>query len=727
MSDWGLHEAAHGTLIRIRSDLSLAEEEYHLQVADSITLTASTPTGAVWGLNTLGQLLADGCRNQVQIQDQPDVPFRCLLVDVARRYHSLSTLRTLVRWCQAGRVRFMQLHLTDDQNWMFPTKVLAGIDKNNQHGLPAYTAKEMRDLQEFASARGVTIIPEIDVPGHSSLLVRLNPALYRFEGSESESCIDFASPGVRERIKSLLQEVARVFPGAPYVHLGGDEAWYPNAQRDPDMEAALVRLGPGTRPDSVFLDFLAEMAREVVRLGKTPIVWRGFQVGEEARKRLPPETVVVAWDGPYDATSQLTVKGFEVINAGWDPFYIVNHFPYDIDTLVPLERLYTATRTRFHLVDGGSTQQDAIELPLPEQVRGTLLCWWEGREWNAHTTLPARILAYGCRMWNAGGESEYDAFVSRMERVVSHVERQAHPFHMTTRGARLEDEAEFEDSLTISLTPFEPGVRFAWRTDGRTPTPSDLQDGFSFQVDKSAVLAIQAFRGTEPVGETLFRPVHKVTVVPNLALGRPLVATGARDLEFPAWRVNDGVADDPTAYWLAYPNPQFATIDLGRVVQLTRLEVVAAWASGQPARYRLTTSLDGNEWDVWADAREQTEPARPEGYVHRLPARRVRYVRIETAPSPLFPPTMARILEIRAFGDDGWSRQAARGQGDARARALPCGRGKPLRGKATRERAHSHAVAASRSGARRRASARTPMRVVPAGRTTGVLPCCSTS
>lgn len=652
VSDWKLAESPRGAPLRIVHDPGLAAEAYHLTLDETITLSASTPTGAAWGLQTLGQCLSASPSHGLEVRDEPDVSFRCLLVDVARRFHSMSTLRALVRWCQAGRVRYLQLHLTDDQNWMFPTRVLSGVDKNNQHGHSAYTAKELRDFQTFAADRGVTIIPEIDLPGHSSLLVRLDPRLYRFEGSESESCIDFASPAVRKKIKALLAEVAALFPDAPYIHLGGDEAWYPHAFRDPDMVAALIRLGRTSSSESVFLEFLGEMADEVLRLKKTPLVWRGFQVGEEARRRLPRELVVVLWDGPPGDSDQLFATGFDVINAAWDPFYIVNHFPYDIDTLVPLQHLYGATRTRFRLVDPKGYAHSAMEVPSPERVRGTMLCWWEGREWNAHTTLPARILAYGARMWNAAGETDYGRFLERMPPAIERVERQAYPFHMTVRGARNENASEFEGTLHVSLTPYEPGVRFAWRTDGQVPLLSDRKERFSFHVGESAVLAIQAFRGEEPVGETLFRPVHKVTVVSNLLLGKPLVATGAQDPEFPASRINDGVADDPIGYWLAYPNPQFAKIDLGHVVWLNRLEVVAAWESGQPARYKIWTSPDGNGWNTMVDATQQTDPATPEGYVHRFLPSPVRFVRLETARSPLFPPTVARIVEIRAFGEE---------------------------------------------------------------------------
>ena len=248
-TDCEISQSEDGTPLRIRLDATLADEEYRLEIGDTIDVTASSPTGMAWGLHTLGQLLPTGRR--AVVRDKPDVQFRCVLLDVARRYHSPSTLRTLIRWCQAGKVRYLQLHLTDDQNWMFPTKALEGVDKNNQHGLPAYTLEELRELRAFAGARGVTLIPEIDIPGHSSLITKLDPALFRLQGSESTGCIDFGSTEVRARLKALLGEVAKAFPESPYLHLGGDEAWYPQRREGPRRRrrdgAARPACDPGDR------------------------------------------------------------------------------------------------------------------------------------------------------------------------------------------------------------------------------------------------------------------------------------------------------------------------------------------------------------------------------------------------------------------------------------------------------------------------------------------------
>jgi len=324
----------------------------------------------------------------------PTQEFKAVLIDVARNPHSIRSLEEIVLWCEAGEVPYIVLHLTDDQNWMMPSHVLPGVDEHNAAGRPAYTRQELIRLQLFAEARNVRIIPEVDMPGHSALLVRHNPALFKIQGSESHNCVNFAKPEVREVLKRVIGEVADLFPSAPYIHLGGDEAWYAGAENDPHFQAAFRALGPGVRTEHVFADFLGEMAEAVIAKGRTPLIWEGFGPDPWTKRRLPPETVVIAWEGNYYAPQRLLADGYRVVNAGWDPFYVVNHYPYDLMTLLPLERLVNHNPQSFGLVQRTEGFGAPISATGP-YFMGTMMCWWEGREWHVRDVLGPRIIAFG--------------------------------------------------------------------------------------------------------------------------------------------------------------------------------------------------------------------------------------------------------------------------------------------------------------------------------------------
>jgi len=644
--DWPELQSPVGRKIVIEAEPALQPEEYWLSLGKSAILRVGSPVAAAWALQTLGSLASERI-DQARIHDKPDYAFRGVMVDVARRFHSLSTLRQIVRWCQAGKVRFIQLHLTDDQNWMLPTYVLAGIDRNNSSGHPAYTVEEIRDLRSFAQARGVSVIPELDIPGHSTLLVKLNPAVFAIQGSASTNCINFGSSKVRAIMRELIQETANLFSDSPYIHLGGDEAWYPDAEKDPEIARRLSSIGAKATAQDVFVDFVAEMAETVIAQGKTPIVWEGFGPTAYSKKRIPLKTVVVAWDGSYYPAKDLVADGFGVVNAGWDPYYVVNHYPYDSYTLVPLPTLFRLDPQVFSTVDRSPGTSGAVSLHPNGNLLGAMMCWWEGYEWNAQTTLPLRILALGARLWNRAGERDYPDFLRRSKAILERIHVRTVPFKVTTEGARPGNPLEFTSRVTVKPKSSDRTLSFGIRTDGAVPSQNDMKR--ELQVENSSVITIQAFRGSNRVGETEFVSLKKVTVLDNLALGAHVTGSTQEDPQFPASLVTDGVSDDVGAFWLGYPNPCSLTIDLGACKLLNRVDVAPFWAAHQPTQYAVDLSTDGVAWIQVVDATKQTDPPTEAGTIHRFPVRKARYIRVRITGSQQFPPTMARIQEVRAY------------------------------------------------------------------------------
>lgn len=636
-SDWPGQVGGRNKPLTIVVDPKLGPEAYRLSNGKQLKLVVGGSEGAAWGLQTLGLALANGVAFS-NIEDEPDYGYRSVMIDVARRYHSISTLRRIVRWCQLGKVRYLQLHLTDDQNWMLPTEVLKGIDARNSHKRPAYTRQELVDLQAYAEARGVSVIPEVDLPGHSTILCAYDPDTFRIQGSPSTNCINFASPLVRSKMTALLGEVATLFKNSPYIHIGGDEAWYPTPEKDPHFASS------GKSAEHLFVDFVAELSNAVLAKGKTPIVWEGFRPSDDkyAVNTLPNKLVVVAWEGDYYPGDQLMRDGFTLINAGWDPGYVVNHYPWDAYTLVPLPRMYRWDPTVFGLVVGPRS----TKLEVRERLRGGLMCWWEGHEWNAQRILPARIATFGARLWNGDGERNFAVFDKRVRRELERIDQASFPYRLKIEGAV--HRTEFTDKITLSAAS-DRRTTVAFRTDGQIPAVGDTLTQVA--LDKSAIVTVQAFREGKPYGETQFIAVDKVQVVPNLALGKKVTTTADIDPDFPPARLTDGVADVVGSYWLGYPNPVSATIDLGEPTQINRVDVVAFWAAGQAARYRVLVSVDGQRWDVVADASEQKQGAPKEGYLHVFAAKVARYVKLECVSSDQHPASMSRIHEVRVFMD----------------------------------------------------------------------------
>lgn len=647
--DWPGLESASGKRVDVTLDKSLGEEEYHLDLGATVKLRAGSKIGAAWGLQTLGQLASLGV-SSASIKDKPDIQFRTVNLDVARRFHSISTLRQAVRWCQAAKVNFIQLHLTDDQNWMLPTKVLAGIDKNNTHKKPAYSEQELKGLIEYAEARGVRFIPEIDLPGHSTLLVKHNPEVFSIKGSQSTNCINFGSAEVRKTLKTLIRETAALFKNSPYLHIGGDEAWYPDAEKDPHIAKMMALLGEGIGPHEIFVDFVADLAQEIINLNRTPIVWEGFGPTAYAQNRIPKQTIVVAWEDDYYPAKRLVEDGYRVLNAGWDPLYVVNNYAQDSFTLVPLTKMYQFDPFVFDLVNWSGNNRRTLNLPKDGKMEGAVMSWWEGHEWNAHTTLPQRIAAFGSRLWNKEGETDFTDFLKRSGRVLSKIQEAAYPFEVQVVGAKKGSQLQFEHKASISASTEDDTLRLAYRTDGGIPQTADIKQS-GVQISESAIVTIQAYRGSSPVGETQFLKMAKVRVVPNLAMGAKVVSNGSHDPQFSPDLLTDGVADEISSFWISYPIPASFTLSFGRSVEFNRIELVPFWASGGAIQYTIETSQDGSAWKPLVDATGLTEAPTVAGNTHRFASVSAHYIRVTVTGTKQFPPTIARVHEIRVFKD----------------------------------------------------------------------------
>ncbi|MEI8281613.1 MAG: discoidin domain-containing protein, partial [Armatimonadota bacterium] len=301
---------------------------------------------------------------------------------------------------------------------------------------------------------------------------------------------------------------------------------------------------------------------------------------------------------------------------------------------------------KFGIVSGAMAP---IRLPQSPLLKGAMLCWWEGHEWNTQWTLPDRIVAFGSRMWNGVEARDYATFKSNLDDAGLRVMHHAFPFDFWCEGNLSTDESLFSSKVVVTLKPSSSALKLAWRTDKKMPQVADVKAENSLIIASDTVLYVQAFRGSTPVGETQMIPFHKVTVVPNLAFHCKVTTSCQSDPQFSAKLVTDGVADLVSAFWLAYPNPQTLTIDLGSAKTVGRLEVVGFWATGAPTRYRLAVSSDGKSFTDAVDASKQTAPSTKEGYVHHISPVQARFIRIETLGSDLFPSTMTRINEIRAF------------------------------------------------------------------------------
>lgn len=212
-------------------------EAYRLTVAPKkITVEATTEQGVYWAMQTLAQLQRGGARKLhfegCSITDWPAFRVRGFLQDVGRSYISVEELKREIEVLSRFKINVFHFHLTENQSWRLESKIFPMLnDSVNTTRMPGkyYTLEEARELVDFCKKHGMTLIPEIDMPGHSAAFIRT----FRH---------DMQSPEGMKILKLLVEEVCETFD-VPYLHIGTDEVKFTNKDFVPEMVAFVRSKG----------------------------------------------------------------------------------------------------------------------------------------------------------------------------------------------------------------------------------------------------------------------------------------------------------------------------------------------------------------------------------------------------------------------------------------------------------------------------------------------------
>ena len=226
----------------------IAKEGYKLTVTkDGITVEAADESGAVWALTTVTELTAEGeALPIVTIEDAPHYGHRGLSLDCSRHFFTADEVKKVIDQMTRVKLNVLHWHLVDDQGWRIECKTLPLLHETTG---TYYTQEEIRSVIEYARVRGMEIIPEIDMPGHTRSMIAAYPHLSCF-GEKTELCQfggifeKILCPGKDETfefIEKLLTEVCALFPDDRF-HIGGDEAPKTEWKKCPHCKARMEAL-----------------------------------------------------------------------------------------------------------------------------------------------------------------------------------------------------------------------------------------------------------------------------------------------------------------------------------------------------------------------------------------------------------------------------------------------------------------------------------------------------
>ena len=412
--------ARGGIILTLHDDATLGDEGYELNIApDGVALRAAKPAGLFYGVQTLLQLVTAAPEMRAgepktwraatgSIRDVPRFAWRGAMLDVARHFFKVADVKRYIDWLAMYKMNRLHLHLSDDQGWrieiMSWDKLATyggstGVDGKNAG---YYTQDDYRELVQYAADRFITVVPEIDTPGHTNAALasyaELNcdeVARELYTGTEvgfSSLCID--KEITYQFLDDVIRELAAMTPG-DFIHIGGDEA------HSTDKVA--------------YTQFVERVEPIVQKYGKRMLGWE-----EIAQAEISPQTVVQNWLGEH--TAQAVQQGARVIMSPSKHAYLDMQYhensPLGLHWAAYIEAQDAYTWDPATQVEGVAEQNIlGVEAPLWAETLLTLddiaymtfprltaiaeIGWspQPARDWNSYR---ARVAAHGARWEQLG-------------------------------------------------------------------------------------------------------------------------------------------------------------------------------------------------------------------------------------------------------------------------------------------------------------------------------------
>ncbi|MDR3511371.1 MAG: family 20 glycosylhydrolase [Caulobacteraceae bacterium] len=513
-------------------------EAYGLDVGDGrVRISASGSAGLFYGAVTLWQLLTpDAARGPVSlapvaVQDAPRFSWRGLMIDSARHYQSPAELERVIDWMALHKLNVLHWHLTDDQawrleikryprlaevgGWRVPAGAAARADIDPATGRPrlyggTYSQDQVRAVVAYAAARNVTIVPEIEMPGHALSALLAYPELGAGDPPPAGAQSDWGqfpyADNIDEQtfgfIDNVLTEVMALFPGR-YIHVGGDEASTERWTASPEVQARMKALGL-SGVDQVQPYFTRRIEAFLSAHGRRLVGWDEILDGGG----LPPGATVMSWHG-IDGAAAAARAGHDAILAPAPTLYFDNRQsarpsePPGRGPVVSLQDVYAF---------------DPVPANAPAQDLGHIL-GLQGNLWTEHVRTDAQLEAMAFPRAAAVAEAAWTrqdrrSWASFAERLPAQFDRYR-ALGLRADDAALAIEAEADPaaggaSVVLSTQAGLGQIRYT--TDGSAPGPASAAYAGPLALPLPIRLRAQAFEGARPVSPPLDQALDDLSV-----------------------------------------------------------------------------------------------------------------------------------------------------------------------------------------------------------------------
>lgn len=494
----GAGESASG--INLVIDKAIANKEgYVLTISsEGIRIAGATEAGVFYGVQTLRKSIpaSKGKKNVefagVTITDAPRFGYRGMMLDVSRHFMPADSVKCYIDMLALHNVNRLHFHLTDDQGWRIEIKkypklteigskrkeTVIGRNSGVYDGKPYsgyYTQDELRDLVNYAQERFITIVPEIDLPGHQQAALSSYPELGCTGGpyevwtqwGVSDNVICAGNDQAMQFLEDVLAEVIAIFP-SEYIHIGGDECPKTVWEKCPKCQARInaqgIKADQHHSAEAYLQSYvISRMEKFVESKGRHIIGWDEILEGG-----LAPNATVMSWRG-MEGGIQAAQQHHDVIMTPSSHVYFDHYQSTDTD----LEPLAIGGFSSLERVYSFEPVPDILKEEEKKYIIGAQANLW--REYiptyshALYMTLP-RLAALSEVQWTSKEKKDYQSFLNRCAKLTDHYTLNGYNFakHLFDVNARLTTDTE-NGSLLISLSTLGDGDIY-YTTDGTTPT-----------------------------------------------------------------------------------------------------------------------------------------------------------------------------------------------------------------------------------------------------------------
>ncbi|MFW9905327.1 MAG: beta-N-acetylhexosaminidase [Candidatus Thorarchaeota archaeon] len=429
-------------VLNLQNQMNLGSEGYHLVInQDSIYISAPTPAGVFYGVQTLRQLLPNEIEKRkfvedfewvipcVKIEDYPRFSWRGFMLDEGRHFQGKKIVKRLLDIIALHKMNTFHWHLTEDQGWRieietYPQLVKVGsIREGTQIGgmrsflrkkkklnptphSGCYTQEEIKEIVSYANDRYIKVIPEIDMPGHSMAALAAYPKLSCTGGPFKVQTTfgikkDVLCPGKEEVftfLYDILNELIELFP-SKIIHIGGDEVPKSRWKECPACQQRIIKEGLRDEKD-LETYFINRIASYLIDKGIKPTCWN-----DVLDERLVPGVIVQHWLRGDDKVLEHLRKGRQFVISRF--FYTYLDYPY---TMTPLRKSYSFEPVPDKLEEEYHSNILGLEAPMWTEWAPTI----DRLDWQIFP----RLTAHAETGWTLKENKDYNSFKKRLERFI---------------------------------------------------------------------------------------------------------------------------------------------------------------------------------------------------------------------------------------------------------------------------------------------------------------------